>query len=78
MSSKSKKRPPEHIVLRKAVDNALVMFLWAFISEFSPEFEALERLKKEIYSVRDSVNSGALTIPEIKRALKDDYDWEVR
>lgn len=75
--AKSKKRPPESVTLRKAVSRALVIFIWAFVSEFSPDAELLDRLKYQVYSVRDSLNAGTLTIPEIKKALKDDYGWEV-
>ncbi len=63
--------------LTKAVSNALVIFMWAFVSEFSPEADQFERLKKEVFSVRDSVLAGSLTIPQIRKALKDDYNVEV-
>ena len=77
MSSKSKKKPDRMMTLTKAVSHALVIFMWAFASEFSPEREAFERLAKEVQNVRDSVLCGALTIPDIRKALKDDYGWEV-
>lgn len=75
--SKSKKRPPQELTLNKAISHALVIFMWAFASEFSPEEEAFLRLGKEVANVRDSVLKGALTIPQIRKALKDDYGWEV-
>lgn len=75
---KTKKKPPYEQSLTKAVGNALVIFMWAFASEFSPDEEAFLRLGKEVTSVRDSVLKGALTIPQIRKALKDDYGWEVR
>ena len=77
MSGKSKKRPTRELTLNKAVSHAMVIFIWAFASEFSPEQEQFDRLAREISSVRDSILCGALTIPEIRRALKQDYDWEV-
>lgn len=77
MSSKSKKRSPDNISINKAIDAALTIFLWAFCTGFSPEFDAIEKVGKEIRSVRDSVNSGALTIPQIRKALKDEYDLEM-
>ena len=77
MSGKSKKKPPMEMTLRKAVSNALVIFVWAFCCEFSPDVELLDRMKRQVYSVRDSINCGALTIPDIRKALKDEYDWEV-
>lgn len=77
MSTKSKKRPTREMTLYKAVSHALVIFMWAFASEFSPEQEAFSRLAHEVANVRDSVRCGALTIPDIKKALKDEYDWEV-
>lgn len=73
MSSKSKRRSPDMSV-NKAIDAALTIFLWAFCTGFSPEFDAIEKVGREIRSVRDSVNSGALTIPQIKKALEDEYD----
>ena len=75
MSGKSKKRGyiPSQESMTKAVGNALVIFLWAFCSEFSPEQEMLDRLSHQLTSVRESVMCGALTIPQIKKALDDDY-----
>ena len=78
MSSKSKKKPMTYAMsLTKAVDNALTIFMWAFASGFSPEPEQFERLKHEVQSVRDSILCGSLTIPQLRKALKDDYGWEV-
>ena len=77
MSGKSKKHPTRELTLNKAVSQAMLIFVWAFASEFSPEQEQFDRLAREISSVRDSILCGALTIPEIRRALKQDYDWEV-
>ena len=76
MSSKSKKRTPD-MSLQKAVSAAIVIFIWAFCTTFSPEFEVLERLWKEVQSVRDSVNAGALTIPQLRKAIHDEYGLEV-
>ena len=75
MSSKSKKRPSYGMTLTKAVDNALTIFMWAFASGFSPEPEQFERLKHEVQSVRDSILCGSLTIPQLRKALKDEYGW---
>ena len=77
MSSKSKKRPSYPMTLTKAVSHALVIFLWAFCTAFSPSPEAFDRLKAEVESVRDSVLCGALTIPQIRKAIRDEYGWEV-
>lgn len=77
MSGKSKKKPTKQMTLNKAVSHALVIFLWAFASEFSPDKDAFDRLAKEVKSVRDSVLCGALTIPDIRKALNDEYGWEV-
>jgi hypothetical protein len=77
VSSKSKKKPLSYTMsLTKAVDNALTIFMWAFASGFSPEPDQFERLKHEVQSVRDSIISGALTIPQLRKALKEDYGWE--
>lgn len=76
MSGKSKRKSPD-LSVHKAIDAALTIFLWAFCTGFSPEFDAIEKVGQEIRSVRDSVNSGALTIPQLKKALKDDYDLEL-
>lgn len=76
MSNKSK-RTNERVSINKAIDAALTIFLWAFCTGFSPEFDALEKVGREIRSVRDSVNSGALTIPQIRKALKDEYNLEL-
>ena len=63
--------------LTKAVGHALVIFMWAFVSAFDPTDEQFEQLKHEVQSVRDSVLAGSLTIPQIRKALKDDYGVEV-
>lgn len=76
MSSKSKRRSPD-LSVNKAIDSALTIFLWAFCTGFSPEFDAIEKVGHEIRSVRDSVNKGSLTIPQIRKALKDEYDLEM-
>ena len=76
MASRSK-RTNERISINKAIDAALVIFLWAFCTGFSPEFEAIEKVGREIRSVRDSINKGALTIPQLRKALKDEYDLEM-
>ena len=76
MSSKSK-RTNERVSINKAIDAALTIFLWAFCTGFSPGFDAIEKVGREIRSVRDSVNKGALTIPQIRKALKDEYDLEL-
>lgn len=77
MSSKSRKKPTYTMSLTKAVGNALVIFMWAFISAFNPTEEQIEQLRHEVQSIRDSVLCGALTIPQIRKALKDDYNVEV-
>ena len=76
MSNKSK-RTNERVSINKAIDAALTIFLWAFCTGFSPDFEAIDKVGREIRSVRDSVNKGALTIPQIRKALKDEYDLEM-
>ena len=76
MSSKSK-RPAERVSINKAIDAALTIFLWAFCTGFSPDFDAIDKVGREIRSVRESINSGALTIPQIRKALKDEYDLEI-
>lgn len=76
MSSKSKRRSPD-MSLQKAVSAAIVIFVWAFCATFSPSFDALEKLWVEIKSVRDSVNAGALTIPQLRKAIHDEYGLEV-
>ena len=77
MSGKSRKKPSQEVTLHKAVSHALLIFMWAFASEFSPEQEAFSRLAHEVENVRESVHCGALTIQQIRKALKDDYGWEV-
>ena len=77
MSSKSKKKPTREMSLTKAVGNALVIFMWAFICTFQPTDEQVEMLRHEVQSIRDSVLCGALTIPQIRKALRDDYNVEV-
>ena len=73
MSNKSK-RTNERVSINKAIDAALTIFLWAFCTGFSPDFDAIEKVGREIRSVRDSVNKGALTIPQLRKALEDEYD----
>lgn len=78
MSSKSKRKPPSYqMSLNKAVTNALVIFTWAFVVAFDPTNEQMETLKHEVASVRDSVLAGSLTIPQIRKALRDDFGVEV-
>ena len=36
----------------------------------------LERLSRQLKSVRDSVMAGSLTIPQIRKALREDYGVE--
>ena len=76
MSSKSQKRNPD-MSLHKAVDNALIIFLWSWCTLTEPTEDELTALKHEIYSVRDSINCGALTLPQLRKALKDEYGFEV-
>lgn len=77
MSGKSRKKPTREMSMNKAITNALIIFMWAFVSEFSPEPEMVERFRDEIVSVRESVLCGALTIPQIRKALKEEFNWEV-
>ena len=78
MSGKSRKKKPTYeMSMTKAVSRALIIFTWAFVSEFSPEPEMMERLRDQIISVRDSILCGDLTIAEVRKALKDDYNWDV-
>lgn len=77
MSSKSKKRPPRSMSITRGIDWALAIFLYAFCDEFSSETDALDRLRRSVQSTRDSVIAGTLSLAEIRRALKDDFDLEV-
>lgn len=74
---KTKKRPSYPQTLNKAVSNALVIFVWAYCTAADPKLEHLEELKRQITSVRESVLCGALTIPQLRKALKDEYNVEV-
>lgn len=76
MSSKSKRHAPD-VSVNKAIDAALTIFLWAFCTGFSPDFDAIEKVGHEIRSVRQSIDKGALTIPQLRKALKDDYNLEL-
>ena len=73
MSSKSKKRPSQGQTLTKAVNNALAIFLYAFCDEFSPEQENIDRVAHCVAVTRDSVLAGSLTVPNLKKALEEDY-----
>ena len=73
MSSKSKAKPMRQPTFSKAVSHALLIFLWAFCTEFSPEWESLERLNEQIRSVRESIMCGSLTIDGIRDALRTEY-----
>lgn len=77
MSSKSKKRYTPDQSITKAVSDAFYIFLWSFCCEFSPDIELLNRLSIQMRSVRESVVCGALTIPQIRKAIHDDYGLEV-
>ena len=76
MSSKSKHKAMRQPTFAKAVNHALLIFLWAFCTEFSPEWENLERLSKQIESVRESIDCGALTMDGIRDALRTEYGLE--
>lgn len=76
MSSKSKQKPTRQVTLNKAVGHALVIFLWAFAESMHPTQEQLDIVSHEVKSVRDSVMKGSLTIPQIRKALKDNYGLE--
>ena len=54
-----------------------MIFIWAFCTAFSTDFDDLETLWREIQSVRDSINAGALTIPQLRKAIHDEYGLEV-
>ena len=73
MSSKSKHKTMRQPTFAKAVSRALLIFLWAFCTEFSPETEMLERLSSQITSVRESIDCGALTMDGIRDALRTEY-----
>ena len=73
MSSRSRHRPSTDYTLTKAINNTIVIFLWAFCTEFSPDTDQFIRLQRQVASVRDSVLSGALTIGQVRKALKDEY-----
>ena len=77
MSGKSRKKPSHEMTLTKAINSALAIFMWAFVSEFDPTFEQFDRLKNQVRSVRDSVLCGALTISQIRLALRDEYGVEL-
>ena len=76
MSSKSKKRPRE-ATLSKAVTLSMVIFLWAWVSVFSPSEEDVKKLEAEVKNVRDSINSQRLRILDLVQALQDEYGFEV-
>ena len=76
MSSKSKKRPRE-ATLSKAVTLSMVIFLWAWVSVFSPSEEDVKKLEAEVKNVRDSINSQRLKLLDLVQALQDEYGFEV-
>jgi len=77
MSSKSKRRPTQNQTIGKAIDNALTLFLWAYLTVHGDDRDEVERMRLEIANVRDSVIKGALTIPQLRKAIKDEYGWEI-
>ena len=76
MSSKSKQKRPVKVTLNKAVTMAEVFFVWAWVSAMEPSKDDFNRVIDEMRNVRGSINSGNLTLREIREALKDEYDWE--
>lgn len=78
MSSKSKKRRPERVSMNKATTAAEVMFIWAWMDALHPSPDDVQKLKKSLNNVAESVTLGNLNIWEIREAIRDEYGWEIK
>lgn len=76
MSSKSKKKQPQ-MSFTKAVDNALTIFVWAWVSIFSPTQEDADKMHREISNIRESIAKGNLRLNEVREQIYDEYGWEI-
>ena len=78
MSSKSKRRRSERVSMTKAVTAAEIMFVWAWMEQFHPSPDDVQKLKASLNNVAESVNLGNLNIWEIREAIKDEHGWEIK
>lgn len=78
MSSKSKKRRSERVSINKATTAAEVMFIWAWMDALHPSPDDVQKLKKSLNNVAESVTLGNLNILEIREAIRDEYGWEIK
>ncbi len=81
MSSKSKKRP-QRLNVTAVTNRCLLMFVWAWVSIYSPTVEEIMALTAEIYNVSDSMRRGLINERMIAEQLRDEFgletDWARR
>lgn len=81
MSSKSKQRPREKSHTR-IFNEALMVFLWSWISVVQPDELTINRVSSEILNVVESLHTRNISLDMINKQLLDEFhiktDWARR
>ena len=81
MSSKSKQRPREKSNTR-IFNEALMVFLWSWISVVQPDELTINRVSSEILNVIESLHTRNISLDMINKQLLDEFhiktDWARR
>ncbi len=81
MSSKSKQRPREKSNTR-IFNEALMVFLWAWVSVAQPDELTINRVSSEILNVVQSLQSRNVSLDMINKQLLEEFhvqtDWARR
>ena len=81
MSSKSKQRPREKSSTR-IFNEALMVFLWSWISVAQPDELTINRVSSEILNVIESLHARNISLDMINKQLLEEFgvktDWARR
>lgn len=81
MSNKSKQRPREKSNTR-IFNEALMVFLWSWISVVQPDELTINRVSSEILNVVESLHTRNISLDMINKQLLDEFhiktDWARR
>lgn len=81
MSSKSKQRPREKSSTR-IFNEALMVFLWSWISVSQPDELTINRVSSEILNVVESLHTRNISLDMINKQLLEEFhvktDWARR
>ena len=61
-----------------ATDAACAIFLTVLLDKERADGEIIKRVWREINELSDSITKGYVSIADLKRVLKDEYDIELR